>query len=75
MSEAAIVPVVLFLIFVAPVWIVLHYVTKWRIAKTLSADDEKVLAELWHSANRMEERILQLERILDAETPGWRSKA
>lgn len=66
---------IIFLAVVAPIWIVLHYVTKWRIAKTLSADDEQMLADLWHSAGQMEDRIKQLERILDSEVPGWRTKS
>jgi len=75
MPEEVMIPAVLFLVIVAPVWIIFHYITKWRIAKTLSADDEKILADLWHSANQMEDRIRQLERILDAEAPGWRGRA
>jgi phage shock protein B len=74
MHEIAFVPIILFLIFVAPVWVILHYVTKWRAARGLSADDERLLADLWHNATRMEDRIRQLERILDAEAPGWRTK-
>lgn len=74
MHEIAFVPVILFLIFVAPVWVILHYVTKWRAARGLSADDERLLADLWQNATRMEDRIRQLERILDSEAPGWRTK-
>lgn len=74
MSEGVFVVAILFLTIVAPIWIVFHYITKWRIAKTLSADDERLLADLWHSATQMEDRIRQLERILDAEAPGWRAK-
>ncbi len=65
---------VLFLTVVAPVWIVAHYVTRWRTAKTLGTEDEKVLAEVWASADKMESRIRNLERILDAEHPGWREE-
>lgn len=75
MPDGAFVVAIIFLAVVAPIWIVLHYVTKWRIAKTLSADDEQMLSDLWHSAGQMEDRIKQLERILDSEVPGWRSKA
>lgn len=74
MQEIAFVPIILFLVFVAPVWVILHYVTKWRAARGLSADDERLLADLWQNATRMEDRIRQLERILDAEAPGWRTK-
>lgn len=75
MSEGIFVVAIIFLVIVAPVWIIFHYVTKWRIAKTLSADDEQMLSDLWHSAGKMEDRIRQLEKILDAEAPGWRSKS
>jgi len=44
MIEFLHVPLVLFLVIVAPVWIISHYVTRWRTAKTLSAEDEKMLA-------------------------------
>ncbi len=74
MSDFAIVLTVLFLTFVAPLWIIFHYVTRWRTARSLSAEDERMLGELWESAERMEGRIQALERILDAEAPGWRSK-
>jgi len=59
---------------VAPVWIVFHYLTKWRTAKSLSREDEIMLQELWETASKMEERIVTLERILDAEQPGWRAR-
>ena len=74
MSDLGIVLTVLFLTFVAPLWIIFHYVTRWRTAKALSAEDERMLGELWESAQRMEDRIHTLERILDAEAPGWRHK-
>lgn len=68
------VPLIIFLAVVAPVWIIAHYVTRWRTAKTLSPDDETMLSELWESAAKMEARIVTLEQILDAEAPGWRSR-
>jgi len=57
-----------------PLWIVFHYVTKMKTAKGLSAEDEKMLSEVWESTNRMEERIKTLERILDIEAPNWRGR-
>jgi phage shock protein B len=67
-------PLIVFLVFVAPIWIFTHYATRWRTSKMLSADDEKMLAELWESAARMDSRINSLERILDAEVPEWRKQ-
>ncbi len=74
MGEFLHVPLIIFLTIVAPVWIIAHYVTRWRSMKTLSADDEKMLAELWESVPRMESRMNNLERILDAEVPDWRQQ-
>jgi phage shock protein B len=65
---------IVFLIFVAPIWIIAHYVTRWRTAKVLSAEDERMLAELWETAPKLESRINTLERILDVEAPEWRKQ-
>ena len=58
-----------------PLWIIFHYVTKWKTSKGLSTEDEKMLSEVWESANRMEDRIVTLERILDIESPEWRKRS
>jgi len=63
---------ILFLTICLPLWIIFHYVTKWKMSKGLSPEDEKMLSEVWESTNRMEERITTLERILDIEAPNWR---
>lgn len=68
------VPMIIFLSIVAPIWIIFHYITQWRSSKSLSREDEALLAELWTSAEKMEERIVTLERILDAEAPDWRNR-
>ncbi len=67
-------PMMVFLVIVAPIWIVAHYLTRWRTAKTLSAEDETLLAELRELVDKMESRVNTLERILDAETPHWRKQ-
>jgi phage shock protein B len=57
-----------------PIWIVFHYITKMKTSKGLTAEDEKMLSEVWESTNKMEERIITLERILDIEAPTWRQR-
>lgn len=74
MSVPAGVVAVLFLVIVAPIWIVAHYGTRWRTARMLSREQERTLAELHDLAQRMEDRVNSLERILDAEAPGWRDR-
>lgn len=64
------VPLILFLVIVAPIWIIAHYVTRWRMAKTLTPEDEKQFVDLWRTAERMEERIDSIERILEVEGSG-----
>ena len=65
---------VLFITVVVPLWIIFHYMTKIKTSRGLSPEDEKMLSEVWESANKMEERINTLERILDIESPNWRSR-
>lgn len=63
---------IIFLAVVAPIWIIAHYITKARASRGLSTEDEKMLAQLWDDAKRMEDRIETLERILDHDNHGWR---
>ncbi len=57
---------------VAPVWLGLNYLSKTRSTRHLNAQDAEVFESLSQSAARMEQRMLNLERILDAEAPNWR---
>ena len=67
-------PIILFMIFVLPVWLVMHYVAKIKAAKGLSKEDEGLMSDLWDLAVKMETRIDSLEAILDDEVPGWRRR-
>lgn len=49
---------------VAPLAIFMHYFTRWRTSKSLSADDERLLDELWRTAQALEKRIETMETIL-----------
>lgn len=66
------VPLVIFLVIVAPVWIVFHYKSKASAADGLSASESAELEEMIVVANKMAARIETLESILDVESPGWR---
>lgn len=63
---------IIFLVIVAPIWLILHYATRNSASRKLSSRDEGLLEELHDSARRLEDRIHNLERILDADTPSWR---
>ncbi len=55
---------------VVPLWIVFHFLTKWRAQRGLTAEDERMLADLWASAKRMESRIANLEKIVHEGAEG-----
>lgn len=74
MSDIAFVPIVLFMVIVAPIWIVMHYRSKSEKVSGLSEADHARLQELTEIASAMMERVETLESILDHETPSWREK-
>ncbi len=65
---------ILFITVCVPLWIIFHYITKMKTAKGLTTEDEKMLADVWESTKKMEDRIVTLERILDIESPSWRHR-
>jgi len=74
-EEIIVVPVILFMVIVAPIWLVLHYRSKKQVNQGLSEEEYIQLSELSEMADKMGGRIQTLEAILDAETPNWRSKS
>lgn len=65
------VPIVLIL-FVALPWIILHYITKWKTAATITTDDEVLLEELYNLAKRLDERMDTVERLVASDNPEFR---
>ena len=70
--EMLIVPMVLFMVIVAPTWIVMHYRSVNRSSSQLSEDDRQALEEILVVVDQMADRIESLESILDADHPNWR---
>ena len=73
-TSLATLAVVLFLVIVLPLFIVLHFITRWKQAREISGDDEQMLEELYALSQRMEDRLLTLEKILDDDRPEWRRR-
>ena len=67
-------PIILFMLVVAPLWLILHYRSKKQVSQGLSEDEYKTLNQLIGQADRMAHRIETLERLLDTESPEWRKK-
>jgi len=60
---------VLILCIALPIFIVLHFITKWKQSREYSCDDEQMLEELWQLSQRLDDRLETLERILDDDMP------
>lgn len=58
-------------IFLGLPWIVMHYITKWKTAATLTTDDEALLEELYQLARRLEDRMETVERLVAADNPDF----
>jgi phage shock protein B len=73
-EQLIMVPVIIFMLLVAPIWLILHYRSKRQISQGFSEEEYTQLSDLSELADKMTDRIKTLEAILDAETPEWRSK-
>ena len=74
LSELCAIAVIVFIAIPAPLFIVLHFITKWKQPREISGGDEKMLEDMWLLAHRLEERLESLETILDSDPPDWRRK-
>jgi len=72
--EFLFVPMVLFLVIVAPIWIVMHYRSVNRSSRSLSEDDRESIDTMLVTVDKLNERIGSLEAILDADHPNWRQQ-
>ncbi len=71
MEDAAIALVVIPTIFLGLPWLILHHVTKWKTAATLTNDDERMLGDMYELARRLEERMETVERLVAQDNPDF----
>jgi phage shock protein B len=74
LAELIAIAIILFVAIPAPIFIVLHFITKWKQTREISGGDEEMLEDLWRLSQRLEERLEALETILDSDAPEWRRK-
>jgi len=74
-TEMLFVPMVLFMVIVAPIWLTMHYRSLNRSSRSLSDDDRQALDEMLATVDKLNDRIGSLESILDADHPSWRHNA
>ncbi|MFN4241127.1 MAG: envelope stress response membrane protein PspB [Erythrobacter cryptus] len=63
--------VVMATLFIGLPWVILHYITKWKTAATITTDDEVLLEELYNLAKRLDERMDTVERLVAADDPSF----
>ena len=68
MEEIIILPA----IFLGLPWIIMHYITKWKTAATITVDDEHLLEELSSLAKRLDERMDTVERLVASDNPEFK---
>ena len=68
MEEIIILPA----IFLGLPWIIMHYITKWKTAATITTDDEHLLDELYGLAKRLDERMDTVERLVASDNPEFK---
>ena len=59
-------------LFLGLPWIILHYITKWKTAATITTDDETLLEELYNLAKRLDERMDTVERLVAVDNPDFK---
>lgn len=64
--------IVMVTLFIGLPWIILHYITKWKTAASITSDDEVLLDELYHLARRLDERMDTVERLVSADNPDYK---
>ena len=59
-------------IFLGLPWIIMHYITKWKTAATITTDDEHLLEELYTLAKRLDDRMDTVERLVASDNPDFK---
>lgn len=72
MEELPFIVAIVAIIFIGMPSVFLHYYSELRKTKSISSDDERMMDDLWRTAQRLERRVEALETILDKEAPDWR---
>jgi phage shock protein B len=74
MTTALFVLTIIFMTVIVPLFVIMHYTTKWKATKGLSDDEHQMLEDLWKESQAMQSRVNALETILDSQVPDWRNK-
>lgn len=71
MEDGLIAVMIVATLFIGLPWVILHYMTKWKTAATITVDDEVLLEELYNLAKRLDERMDTVERLVASDDPAF----
>ncbi len=74
MEEVVLPIIIVGMLFIGLPWVIMHYITKWKQAATITREDQKLLDELHYLARQLEERLQTVERIIAADNPDFRPR-
>jgi phage shock protein B len=64
----------MFLIIVAPLWLILNYRFKTKMIKGISEEEVTNVEQMLETIDKLIDRVETLEEILDDEHPDWRKQ-
>jgi len=71
MEDGLIAVMIVATLFIGLPWVILHYMTKWKTAATITTDDEVLLEELYNLAKRLDQRMETVERLVASDDPSF----
>ena len=71
MEDAFIALIIVPTLLIGLPWLIMHYVTRWKTAATITSDDEVLLEELYNLAKRLDERMDTVERLVAHDDPSF----
>lgn len=69
MEDGLIAVMIVATLFIGLPWVILHYMTKWKTAATITTDDEVLLEELYNLAKRLDQRMETVECLVASDDP------
>lgn len=68
------VPMIVFMAFVAPIWIIMHYRSVNRSSQSLNDAERETIDSMLATIDKLQDRIQALEALLDADQSDWRGQ-
>ncbi len=62
------------ILFLGLPWLIMHYITKWKTAATLTNDDERMLGDMHELARRLEDRLETVERLVASDNADFQPR-